>query len=592
MIRILSLLALALASLASPAPAGGMVIFQGLPGQVGDVRVVFSGGGSSVPIGLESITLLPVDVNGRSELERFLPGKAWLAADVPFASRVVLPQRRGSVYHYRRVLPGEGATFGYFLVDADGDASSFFDLIGTGVGFSVDPFLPRVAVSPDGLTLLIGTTPEAGGDLFEVPLFGGGAKVRTQALPPLQLVHNSLTIHDTWGLAVAQTGIVRFQRQSSDDATFLTYSGPPPDWWPGDVVLSGNGAFAATIASDTAPLGHVWVFGPTGAAVRVSQTARLLSGAGYLPEALQGPFMAVSDDGTLCAWRSEGLTREAFLAKVQPPPGQSPQQVSADAWFLDTLDEIGQYSFRPGSRDLLLAVGARGGNAPFTLESTDYFAVTLDDAGLPVFQAITQTSGLSQPPFLAVPALDPLAASWMPAHDALVFHDDQGGDQGSLRFLRPGQVGAQVLLDDVKEVRRVDRVDGDLVVVLRRSTGAKDLELHHVAAPLAGTAHFYSAADVDEFPLVAARTDSVYAFVHRRPTFEWLWSYSLRTGGVGLLTPRKLRFGPTLAVGPDDELGVTVGKLGLSNVFAVWRWPAPPKRLPVVQQPGFYLPGI
>jgi hypothetical protein len=580
--------------LASSATAGNVVLFKGPLAGEGDVMVVTPATGAwYVPIGLDRVQLLGIDVNGRSELERFLPGKAWLETDVPSA-RVVLPQRRGSIYHYRRDMPGDGSLFGYFVVDPNGDAWPTYELQGTGLAFSDDPFLPRVAIAPDGQAMLVATTAAAGGDLIEVFLApNGGFFSRTDLAPPLVIHEESLRLQSAWGVAATQTGILRFPRPSVASATPLTYSGSPPTWWTGELAVSGNGAFAAAIASSSAPLGDVWVFGATGPARRTSESAMPLSGAGFLPEANHGPYLAVSDDGLAAAWRIEGTTREGFLAKVVPPVGQVPQQVSSDEWFDDTLDELGHYRFKPGSRSLVLAVGAASAVVPPDLESADFFSVELDDAGKPQFTNITLTNGVAQPPFLVTPELDPVSVSWTPAQDAVLFHDDQGGDQGQLVYFNPGQTGLKPLLDDVEELRRIDRVGGDLVAVMRRSTGNKDVELRvlDLQTMTSGPA-FLTAPGVDEFPARAVRTDAVYAFVQRTPNLDWMWAFDTRTGTLAKMTPRKLLYGPGLAVNDDGEMGFAVGAPGVVNTFAWWLYPDAPKRLPIAPVVGFMLPGI
>ena len=579
---------------ASSATAGNVVLFKGPLGGEGDVLVVTPATGAShVPLGLDRVQLLGIEVNGRSELERFLPGKAWLETDVP-GSRVVLPLRRGSVYHYRRDVPGDGSLFGYFVVDAKGDAWPTYELQGTGLGFSTDPFLPRVAIAPDGLAMLVATTAAAGGDLIEVFLAqNGGFQSRTDIAPPLVIQEQSLRLQSGWGVATTQAGILRFPRPSLGEASLLTYAGTAPTWWSGDLAVSGNGSFAAAIASDTAPLGDVWVFGATGPALRASATAMPLSGAGFLPEASHGPYLAVSDDGLAAAWRIEGTTREGFLAKVLPPVGQAPQQVSSDQWFTDTLDELGQYRFKPGSRSLVMAVGAANSIAQPALESADFFSVELDDAGDPQFTNLTLTNGVAQPPFLVAPNLTPVGVSWTPAQDAIFFHDDQGGDQGKLVSFKPGQTGLQILLSDVKELRRVDRAGGDLVAVMRRSTGNKDVELRVLDLPtMTSGPAFLTAPDLDEFPARAVRTDAVYLFVQRTPNLDWMWAYDTRTGTLAKMTQRKLLYGPGLAVNVDDEMGFAVGASGAVNTFAWWDYPAGPQRLPIAPLVGCMLPGI
>jgi hypothetical protein len=132
-----------------------------------------------------------------------------------------------------------------------------------------------------------------------------------------------------------------------------------------------------------------------------------------------------------------------------------------------------------------------------------------------------------------------------PAQDAIFFHDDQGSDEGKLVYFRPGQTGLQVLLDDVKELRRVDRVGGDLVAVMRRSTGNKDVDLRVLDLPtMTSGPAFLTAPDVDEFPARAVRTDAGVPVRAAHAELDWMWAYDTRTGALAKMTQRKLLYGP------------------------------------------------
>ena len=124
------------------------------------------------------------------------------------------------------------------------------------------------------------------------------------------------------------------------------------------------------------------------------------------------------------------------------------------------------------------------------------------------------------------------------------------------------------------------------------STGNKDLELHLVDGALTGTTGFFTAPDTDEFPARAVRSDRVYTFVQRTPLYDFMWGFDPRSQALGLMIQRKLRFGTTLAVGPDDRVCFRLGSPGTTGLFGSWRFPDAPKRLPLATQDGFLLPGI
>ena len=155
----------------------------------------------------------------------------------------------------------------------------------------------------------------------------------------------------------------------------------------------------------------------------------------------------------------------------------------------DSLDELGHYRFKPGSRSLVLAVGLASSVVPPDIESADFFSVELDDAGKPQFTNITLTSGVAQPPFLVTPELDPVAVSWTPAQDAIFFHDDQGGDEGELDALAllVARLGRGVALPDAERLVRVgldpDRLDQGLARVAVRVGGGAVVDRQHPLGP-------------------------------------------------------------------------------------------------------------
>ena len=577
-------LTLFLASL--PALTGGVTLFQGPPGGVGNVLVIDPSGASAPqsPALLQQIRLLPIDFNGRTELEELAPGRPRYRPDVPLASRLELPQGQGSLYRYVRADPSAPDRFGFLLVDAAGDARSIFEIDGTGTGGAIDPFVERIAVAPAGDAFLAATRLAAGGDLYEVGL-GGSVKLRSQGLAPLELSKAGLALHDAWGIAAGPAGVLRFDRAQPGDAQGVAFPAPAPTWFSGEVVLSPSGSFAATTGGSAPAAAFAFAFAPSGAAARVTSQALPLSGAGFLPESLHGPYLAISDDGTACAWRTEGITREAWLARVQ----QSTVHVTGNAHYDDTLDEVGQVRFKPTPNDrvLMMAVGERSKTGPPVIEGLDFYDVSLNAAGQPQFANLSLTNGSAQPPY-PPSDLDPEFLRWIPATGELWLHNSDSGG-GDLLAVKPTG-GIATLIANVKEVDMIEPAGPGFAASLRRSTGNKDRQVFTFASPTSAPVLVHTVPDLHLFQRPASRPDGWFAFVEVLPTSELLWRVKVTGGGVQLLTSRPLFYGPALDFLPSGELAFNAGGPSPS-VFGLWPTPGLPKRLPIPPSQGFVMPG-
>ena len=75
----------------------------------------------------------------------------------------------------------------------------------------------------------------------------------------------------------------------------------------------------------------VFVFERVGDGIQVTNDPSELSGAGFLPESSAGPYLALSEDGSVAAWRCEGVTREAFVQAVPEPVAHVPGVECPDA---------------------------------------------------------------------------------------------------------------------------------------------------------------------------------------------------------------------------------------------------------------------
>ncbi len=115
---------------ASTASAGNVTVFEGAAGGPGLVRVYDEATGALVqaPAGLQRVLLVPLEVNGRTDLHAFQPHTTRLRSDVPSANRALLPVQQGSIYHYARPLADGSRVYGFFQVLPSGGARRVFEL--------------------------------------------------------------------------------------------------------------------------------------------------------------------------------------------------------------------------------------------------------------------------------------------------------------------------------------------------------------------------------------------------------------------------------------------------------------------------------
>ena len=552
---------------ASIATAGGSVsVFVGPPGGVGSVRV-FDETAATPPYDppqLQAIRLLPIELSGRTELEEFLPERARLHAGAPEATHLRLPAGGGSLYRYARTGSGGGSLQGLMVIGPTGAATSVLEMAEPAPG--VEPFVSTVAVAPQGDALLVATSVLAGGDLLEIDLHTGAVTDRSAGLPPLFLSGSGLALQDTWGIAAEVDALLRFDRASPGDAAPVPFAQQPaPTWFSQEVVVSRSGAFAATIAGDDAATAFAYVFAPSGPAERASDTPMALSGAGFLPHAAGGPWLAVSDDGAHCAWRAvsmQGYGNELFLATVPASPATPPLHVTQDSLFEPFLDEIGQFIFTTLARFLFAAgdpdYGGSGG-----MTNVDQFQVALPlTAGVPPIQNLSGTSGQDVPPFLVYPTIHPLRTAFVPGVEGSLVLDGVGAD---LLSVEVDETGADDTFSDVASMDLMELVGGALVVALQSSDDPHEDGLWLLPDPLDDdTAQMVLALPAPNRVLrgVASPDGSTVGFVTTDGSSEFVWRLDVASGQVELLTPRPLVFGSTLGFAPNGALTLSVGPPG------------------------------
>jgi hypothetical protein len=577
-----------------PLAQSGLVVFQGAPGGVGAVvEVDPSATSPAAPVaGLDNLTLLPLDATGRLELSGLRSDAPRFRDDIPGASRLVLPSGRGSLYRYSRPA-SIGLEFGLFVVDGAGRARRVFARQGVGATADQPPFVARVAVAPSGDSVLVITTLPAGGDVIEVDLASGAELNRTANVAPQRFVAGGVHYRASWGVLASPAGVWRFAVGSPGDASPIVFPAPAPARFSGEVAFSSNDAWAVTTAGPAADELDVYAFGPAGNAVAVTAAPARLSPAGYLPDHLHGPYLAISDDGSRCAWRLEtDVSREAFLGRVPQLAPAPADHLTQDLNFIDTIDEIGDFFFRPASNVLVFAAGERSTTGPPVIENIDLYSAQLPAGGAANLLNVTLSSGDPLPPFTQPAELKPQTTALEPGTSRVLMHTRSSGGTGQMIAIDASSTGFTVLIPHAKEVQFIERAGADTLLALQRANGAKPVEVFRIDANWTPpSAPLLSVNELHWFDRFTAGPGGWAAFVERTLTKERLWRFDPSSSALVKFSERALFFGPTLAWAPTGELGLSVGQGGVVSLFGAWPRTSSVLRLPLPPGPGFFLPG-
>jgi len=528
-------------------------IFEGRPRQTGDVVVL---GPSEIrPSELQGISLLPIDCIGRTSATELTEDQPRLRDDVPGAGRLALPGGEGSLYKYKRGA-SSGSVFGFFLVDVRGAAHPLFERAGTGPSGRQDPFLEKLAVGARAKHILVATTLEAGGDLWEVGLADGTAVERTAGLEPLAFQPNGLVLNLAWGFGLSSSGPVRFERCPGGTAELVSMP-PRLPWFGPDVVRSADESTVAFVAGQHADSAYVLICRQTGGAQQVSETPQHVSGAGFLPEVRIGPTLALSTDGSRVAWRSEGtLYNEGWVRSTRN--GSSDLQVTRDENFDDTLDETGVIAFF-STDSLVMLVGRRNGSE---VGQADLFRVDARSGGSLAITNLTGTSGITQTPFDYGTLKSDDGVLQVPGSPAWLVHDSR---RERLLWVEPGR-GAQVFFDRVRSLDFVEPVGDYLVAGLRRRPGVdrpvESTHLLQIPRGGLGSAAILLPDGSRMLHPTGSRTGARFVGVLEQGSGEWLGRLDVPSDAGLVLSNRFVQFGPTL------------GRLGDGSVLASLELPA------------------
>ncbi|MBI5431420.1 MAG: hypothetical protein HZA52_01180 [Planctomycetes bacterium] len=590
-----SIALVAVATLASAADGSHVSVFVGESGKAGNIKVFdASGKAAAWPTGLQGIRLEPLDFGGRVALLDYQPGRPRRVDDVPKASRLLLPQGAGSLYRFSRAENDGTTTWGLMLVDADGLARNVWELAGDASGNA--PMLAELAVAPAGDGLLVATTLAAGGDLWEIELTQGVAVCRTSAIAPLDFAGSGLALGEGFGVAVATTGILRFVRGASGDASAPAFANcAPPAWYGREVVLSANGAWAATIAGSASDAAHVYVFDGCHDAIEVDPTPQVIASAGFLPNHLAGPYLAVADDGSRAAWSVLEPTPELYLGVVPTLGAGSGVHVTHDALFHPFLDEIGLYGFLPTGK-LHVGVGDRFDATLGGLTRMDVFVAGLAADGISLAVSdLSQSTGSSYPPFNYYPSLQADRVALSPDREWTVVYSNPTGDDGLVLVVPTDGHGVVPLpaVSGLEDIAFFELTDSHVVLGAERALANGEVEeVYHIPYGFFTQANVVMPLGDDDLGATYVRENGWAALATPDPQDgQWLWRVDLNGATTQKLTNRSFDYGPTLWIDAAGTVACSIGELDEPSLFLAWPPIGPVKRLQAAPMKGFVLPG-
>lgn len=564
-----------------------VAVFEGTPGRPGNVLLV--GSTPDRPAGLQGIQLLPIDCVGRTQLSDLLPDHCRMRTDVPAAARLLLPMEQGSLYRFRRDT-ASGAAFGYFVVGANGVARSVLELPGTGPLASDDPLPNKVAVTADGTAFLASSSLAAGGDLWEVDLGSGSAVNRTEGIDAQLFHRNGLALCTDWGLGVSDRGVFRFDRSAGARATSVVLR-PSQRWFGSDVVASADGSTVALVAGDDSTHAFVFTCKSGGDALQATTHAMNLPGAGFLPEAVAGPTLALSTDGSRLAWKSQDSSGECWLRDLRPGIPPQDVQVTGSANFDNTLNETGVIAFLDLD-SIVLIVGRSQSDG---IGKADFYRVDLGAGGSLSATNLTRTSGLVQVPFDYGHLSTADGIYQAPgANPCYVVHDSHSASQGTLLWIDP-DIGALPFQDQVASLDSMDPAGSYIVAGVHRPVGVDDplrdsINLLQIPHGAVGTTVTVLPQGCRLSRHVGSRSRSRFAAVLELETGELFGRADVPSTNGLALTKLPFAYGPTTGMLAD---GSVLASLTLSGVRVEFSWSELGTQV-LRSSPGdsFLLPGL
>jgi hypothetical protein len=466
------------------------------------------------------LEFLPVDLAGIAQRDRLRPGLPQLSDGAP-AAHVRLPD--GGSLHLVR---GAGQT-ALLHLRADGSLEVPLALPET-----AGPALAgTLAVASDASAALLVTPAAQGGRVWLASLAG---------LPPRLLSPAAAAAADPLSLRVSGSraafvagGVLHVAKVAGAALAAPVALGAPGDVTLPELALSADGRSFAAITQAPGGLRQVQVVDPAIHAWQITSTAGQYDtpnlGSPF------GPWLALAADGSQVAFRATiGAASEVFVRDVPQPV--APTQVTANANFTDTIDNVGVIGFiGPGVLQFMAGEKVGGGLAGQLGAADVYVATTLGGGNLAITNA-TATSGDLIAPFTVPGELEVVDLALDPSGTRmLLIVDPHGADFALLSAPLDGSAPPVELLPGLADAPELHPA-GDGVLVVSRACLAcpRQLQLLLPAGALMPLADLPDGLTLDRFTAGGGRAAFVAA---AGPGLQLAARVQVATGAVDLPWP-------------------------------------------------------
>lgn len=390
------------------------------------------------------VELLPLKLAGFAKRDRLRLDLPRLADQGGSIAHVRLPEL-GSLYRYR--VPATGDTR-LALNRSSGGLAILSNLVGQS---SLPSITEWVTVDTSGRFALVATEPAAGGDVLLIDMLFESPWINlTSFIPPLNVEGISLRLAGTRAWFVADDTLYRAELKLSVDAQPVTLPLLAGETLIPETAVSRDGRFLAVVTEDPLGLRRILIAPPSG-------DGRVLTPVpgDYDPplyDSPVGPLLALSNDGLRVGFRDQVAgSRELFVQRSLSP--EPPKQITKDASFTDTIDNVGILGFTTEGL-LIFAAGegiALGPDAH--IEGADFFQINAYGGATEEPLNITQTSGFPTAPFTDYGTLDIFSATADPLNQRLILDvDPDNGDHALVMVSMDGTQGITPLTGPLDEM--------------------------------------------------------------------------------------------------------------------------------------------
>lgn len=545
----------------------GQTAFIARDGATGTSTVLAVGPGASTVVA-QGLRFLPVDLVGHPWTHRLRQDRP-RRVDGP-AATIRLPAL-GSL---QRVSVDGGTAL--LQLGVDGEASlRAWTADGAGPGLSRE-----VGVDDAGTVTLVST----GTGVLRIDLGSAAPPVDlTASLPPLDVSAPSLRASADHAWFVADGVLHHADLSIAPTAQALALPLLPGEGLSPELVMASDGSCVAVVTVGPAASQRLLVVDGSGGVTVVADGSSPVD----LPSlgSPTGPLVVLDAPGSRVAWRATAGTRELFTRRLdQPTPTV---QVTSDASFTDTIDNVGVLGFVAGGALLFVAGELPGpGDPPLAVGSADVYSLDLSSGGI---TNVSATAGDTSAPFLETGELEVQAAAWAPDGQRLLLQIDP--DMGDVALIGVGPTDVPALQEITGPVVRppdVVSAGGDVWIVAEGETGVSRWLRW---TPGSGTTLLGQTPPGIALDRQHVRRDGfdAAAVASAGPGLELVARLSAAAGAPAFAWPVPFSVGPALGYATDGRLLSTLGLTGGPSVFAAFDVPGTGALLAVPKGSGFPL---